>query len=96
MCEWYDGEIVKSETATNLRNKLEKLQLNSSISGSENVNKFSAWHGDLEKIKDKGMSSSHTVSVYLRDITDHGYQTTVIFCLNSNATLDNCIKAIRK
>jgi hypothetical protein len=96
MCEWYDGETVKSETATNLRNKLENLQLNSGTSGSEYVNKFLAWHRDLEKIKDEGMSASHAVSVFLRNITDPDYQTTVIFCLNSNATLDNCINAIRK
>jgi hypothetical protein len=96
MCEWYDGETVKSETAVNLRSKIEGLQLTASVSGSEYVNKFLALHRDLEKIKGEGMSASHAVSVFLRNITDPDYQTTVTFCLNSDAPLDNCINAIRK
>jgi hypothetical protein len=71
MCEWYDGETVKSETpAVGIRSKLEALQLTTSTSGSEYVNKFLAWHRDLEKIKGEGMLASHAVSVFLRNITD--------------------------
>jgi hypothetical protein len=36
------------------------------------------------------------VSVFLRNITDPDYATTVNFCLNSDALLDGCINAIRK
>jgi hypothetical protein len=96
LCEWFDGETVQSETATNLRSKLENLQLNSGVTGSEYVNKFLAWHRDLEKIKGEGMSVSHAVSVFLRNIIDPDYQTTVTFCLNSDCSLDKCINAIRK
>jgi hypothetical protein len=96
MCEWYDGEAVKSETAVGLRNKIEGLQLTQSSSGSDYVNKFLAWHRDLEKIQGEGMSASHAVSVFLRNITDPDYATTVTFCLNSDAPLDSCINAIRK
>jgi hypothetical protein len=42
------------------------------------------------------MSASHAVSVFLRNITDPDYATTVTFCLNSDALLDSCINAIRK
>jgi hypothetical protein len=96
LCEWFDGETVQSETATNLRSKLENLQLNTGVTGSEYVNKFLAWHRDLEKIKGEGMSASHAVSVFLRNITDPDYQTTVTFCLNSDCSLEKCINAIRK
>jgi hypothetical protein len=63
---------------------LENLQLHTGISVSEYVNKFMAWYHDLEKIKCEGMSASHVVSVFLRNITDTDYQTTVTYCLNSN------------
>ena len=96
LCEWFDGETVQSETATNLRSKLENLQLHTGVTGSEYVNKFLAWHRDLEKIKGEGMSASHAVSVFLRNITDPDYQTTVTFCLNSDCSLEKCINAIRK
>jgi hypothetical protein len=95
--KWYDGETVKSETAVRIRSKLGALQLTTSTSGSEYVNKCLAWHRDLEKIKGEGMSSaSHAVSVFLQNIMDPNYQTMVTFCLNSDASLDNCINAIRK
>jgi hypothetical protein len=96
LCEWFDGETVQSESATNLRSKLENLQLHTGVTGSEYVNKFLAWHRDLEKIKGEGMSASHAVSVFLRNITDPDYQTTVTFCLNSDCSLEKCINAIRK
>jgi hypothetical protein len=96
LCEWFDGETVQSESATNLRSKLENLQLNTGMTGSEYVNKFLAWHRDLEKIKGEGMSASHAVSVFLRNIIDPDYQTTVTFCLNSDCSLEKCINAIRK
>jgi hypothetical protein len=96
LIEWYDGEMIKSETATNLRNKIENLQLNTSVSGSEYVNKFLAWHRDLEKIKGEGMSASHSVGVFLRNITDPDYSTTVTYCLNSDCNLEKCVNAIRK
>jgi hypothetical protein len=77
--EWYDGETIKSETATSIWSKLENLHLHPGISGSEYVNKFMAWYRDLEKIKREGMSASHVVSVFLRNVTDTDYQTTVTY-----------------
>jgi hypothetical protein len=96
MCEWYDGKKGMSETAVGICSKLEALQLTTSTSGSEYVNKFLAWHRDLEKIKGEGMSASHAVSVFLRNIMDSNFQTTVTFCLNSDALLDKCINTIWK
>jgi hypothetical protein len=63
MCKWYDGETVKSEMAVSIRSKIEGLQLTTSISRSDYVNKFLAWHCDLERIKGEGMSTSQPVSV---------------------------------
>jgi hypothetical protein len=55
-----------------------------------------AWYCDLEKIKGEGMSASHVVSVFLRNITDTNYQANVTYFLNSNAGLDDWVSAIRK
>jgi hypothetical protein len=79
LCEWYDGEAVKSETTVGLRNKIQGLQLTQSTLGSNCVNKFLAWHCDLEKIQGEGMSAVHAVRVFLRNITNPNYATTGLF-----------------
>jgi hypothetical protein len=53
LCEWYHGETVKSETATNLCIKLENLQLHARVSGSEYVNRFMAWYNTAFKHGDR-------------------------------------------
>ena len=96
LCEWYDGDVIQSETAENLRVKLENLRLHSGVSGSEYINKFLAWFRDLDKVPGEGYTKSHGVYLFLKNITDVDYQTTITFCRNTNATLDGCVAAIRK
>ena len=96
LCDWYDGDVIQSETAENLRVKLENLKLHSGVSGSEYINKFLAWFRDLDKVPGEGYTKSHGVYLFLKNISDTDYQTTVTFCRNTNATLDGCVAAIRK
>ena len=96
LCDWYDGEMIQNETAENLRNKLDNLRLHSGISGSEYVNKFLAWYRDLEKIKGEGLSKGHATHLFLKNITDSDYQTSVTYCRNTDSTLEKCIAAVRK
>jgi hypothetical protein len=96
LCEWYDGDTIQSETAENLRIKLENLTLHTGVQGADYVNKFSGWYRDLQKVPNEGYSKSHAVYLFLKNITDPDYKTTVTFCRNTNATLDDCITAVRK
>jgi len=96
LCEWYDGDMIMNETAENLRNKLDNLRLHSGVSGSEYVNKFLAWYRDLEKIKGEGLSKGHATHLFLKNIIDQDYQTSVTYCRNVDCSLEKCIAAIRK
>jgi hypothetical protein len=94
--EWYDGDMIQNETAENIRVKLENLTLHTGMTGSDYVNKFLAWYRDLEKIPGEGYTRNHAVYLFLKNISDPDYQTSVTFCRNTNATLEKCIAAIRK
>lgn len=97
LCDWYDGESVQNETAENLRVKLENLVLHPGFSAALYVNKFSAWYRDLEKIPGESYSKSHVVFLFLKNITDPDYATTVEIARgNKTITLDDCITRIRK
>jgi hypothetical protein len=96
ICNWYDGDMIQNETAENIRVKLENLTLHTGSTGSEYVNKFLAWYRDLEKIPGEGYSKNHAVYLFLKNISDTDYQTSVTFCRNTNANLEQCIAAIRK
>jgi hypothetical protein len=96
LCEWYDGDMIMNETAENLRNKLDNLRLHTGVSGSEYVNKFLAWYRDLDKIKGEGLSKGHATHLFLKNITDSEYQSSVTYCRNTDCSLEKCIAAVRK
>lgn len=96
LCEWYDGDQVKHETAEMLRAKIESLKLHSGITADEYLNKFLNWYRDLERIPGEAYTPSHAKWLFLKNITDPEYKATVAFCKNTNANLDACISAVRK
>jgi hypothetical protein len=96
LIEWYDGDVIRNETAESLREKLETLSLHPGVSASDYVNKYMMRFQELEKIPGEGMSSSHARYLFLRNISDDRYETTIKFLRNSDATLQECITAIRK
>ena len=96
LCEWYDGDVVRNETAETLRDKLENTRLTTTTTASEFVNDFLMRHQELEKIPREGLSKSHVVWLFLRNILDPEYAITVTYLRNSNADLGGCVTGIRK
>jgi hypothetical protein len=96
LIDWYDGDMIQNETAENLRNKLENLRLHTGVPASEYINKFLAWFRDLDKIKGEGLSKGHAVHLFLKNIIDEDYKTSVTYCCNTGCSLDLCIAAMRK
>jgi hypothetical protein len=96
LLDWYNGDMILNETAENLRNKLDNLRLNTGVSASEYINKLLAWFRDLEKIKGEGLSPGHAIHLFLKNIIDDDYKTSVTYCRNTGCSLDLCIAAMRK
>ena len=96
LCEWYDGDVVQSETADELRSRLEALKLGTGTPATQYINKFLTWHADMAKIPGEGLSKTHGVYLFLKNITDPDYKATVQFCRNNNADLMACVSAVRK
>jgi hypothetical protein len=96
LLDWYNGDMIQNKTAENLRNKLENLRLHTGVSASEYINKFLAWYRDLDKIKGKGLSTGHVVHLFLKNIINEDYKSSVTYCRNTGCSLDLCISAMRK
>lgn len=96
LLEWYDGDVIRNETAEALREKLETLSLHPGVSASDYVNKYMMRYQELEKIPGEGMSSSHARYLFLRNIHDERYDMTIKYLRNSSADLHECVTAIRK
>lgn len=96
LCTWFDGDQIRNETSETLRAKLEGLKLHSGTTASQFVNKFLMWHMELDKIPGEGYSSSHAVYLFLKNIVDKDYDSTVTFLRNNGSNLNDCINALRK
>jgi hypothetical protein len=55
-----------------------------------------AWFRDLDKVKGEGLSKGHVVHLFLKNIIDEDYKTSVTYCCNTGCSLDLCIAAMRK
>ena len=97
LCDWYDGDVIKNETAESIQTKLEALKFHSGISASEYVNKFMTLSHELGKIDGEALSESHAVHLFLRNINNDDYKEMVIF-LRSKETLklSDCVTAVQK
>ena len=87
LCDWYDGDVVQSETADEIRSKLDNLKLHTAISATQYLNQFLTWHSDIAKIPGEALSPSHSVYMFLKNITDPEYKATVQFCRNNTMDL---------
>ena len=72
------------------------MRLHTGVLASEYINKFLAWFRDLDKIKGEGLSKGHAVHLFLKNIIDDDYKTSVTYCRNTGCSLDLCISAMRK
>ena len=97
LCEWYDGDAVKSENAEGIRVHLDNLKLHSGNTASEYINKFLTLSDELSKLNGKAYSKNHLNFLFLRNIEDTDYIVIKKMLKNDrNITLRDCINAIRK
>ena len=75
---------------------MDGLTLHSNSSASNYINKFLTYHSELNRIPGEKASYSHGVNLFLKNITDTEYSTTVLYQQNSNASLKESINVIRK
>ena len=96
LLDWYDGEIIKNETAETLREKIETLRLRGGSSASKYINNFLLWTQELDKLDGESYSPSHKIQIFLKHVDDEDFMPTVNYLKNSQPTLMECIQAIRK
>jgi hypothetical protein len=79
LCNWFDGDIIKNKTAETRRSRIEALKLHTGTTASDFVNTYLMCYHDLAKIPGEGLSPSHGIYLFLRNITDPEYGSTLSF-----------------
>lgn len=97
LCEWYDGDTMKAETADTIRNKLGSYHMHNGDSASYYINNFLTSYQELNEIPGEALSESHALSMFLKGIKDTDYETFVEIQRNkSEEGLVDAIVALRK
>ena len=91
---WYEGDELTTETAEDVRSKLDKLTLSTRTTGSEYINNFQLYTKQLEDLGES-YTTSKTVSIFLDQISDPDYTSTKELCIENQHTLEECIARIR-
>jgi len=91
---WYEGDNLTTETAEDVRSKLDKLFLNTRISASEYVNSFQLLTKQLNDLGES-YTESKTVQIFLSQITDPDFENTKEFCVENKLKVSECIERIR-
>ena len=91
---WYEGDELTTETAEDVRSKLDKLTLSTRITGSEYINNFQLYTKQLEDLGES-YTTSKTISIFLDQISDPDYTSTKELCIENQHTLEECISRIR-
>jgi hypothetical protein len=95
--DWFEGDVISSETADSYRNKLMNLKLISPVTASDYINKFVQYTHNLSRIPGEGFSASAELQLFIRNIADENYLQTAQWLRNSNGlTIQDAITAIRK
>ena len=94
LVKWYEGDELTSETAEDVRSKIDKLSLNTKNSASQYINQFLQHKKHLEELNEE-YTASKTVSIFLTQITDPDYEMTVEHCIENKLNINDCIERIR-
>lgn len=94
LLDWYEGEKLTTDTAEDVRSKLEKIALTTRYSASEYINEFQKYTKLLNQLGEE-YSQSHTTTIFLRQITGPDYKLTVQLCIEGKLELKECIDRIR-
>ena len=94
LLRWFEGDELTTETAEDVRSKLDKLRLTTKNTASKYINQFLQHKKHLEELGEE-YTASKTVNIFLTQITDPDYSTTVEHCLENKLKIDECIERIR-
>ena len=94
LVNWYEGDELTTETAEDVRSKLDKLFLTTSNTASSYINDFQLYNKQLMELNES-YTSSKTVDIFLSQIRDPDYHMTVETCLDSRLSLQQCIERTR-
>ena len=94
MVRWFEGDELTTETAEDVRSKIDKLTLSTKNTASQYINQFLQHKKHLEELNEE-YTPSKTINIFLTQITDPDYATTVEHCLENKLTIVQCIERIR-
>ena len=94
LISWYEGDDLTTETAEDIRYKLDLLSLSTKQSASEYINYFQQHNKQLTDLGEQ-YTKSKTVSIFLTQISDPDYQSTKTLCIENRLPLLTCIERIR-
>jgi len=94
LVKWYEGDELTTETAEDIRDKLSKISLSTRTHASQYINEFLQYRKHLEDLGES-YTVSKTVSIFLKQITDPDYQSTVEVCHINKYDINTCIEQVR-
>ena len=94
LVKWYEGDELTTDTAEDVRAKLDKTFLNTRTSASQYVNDFMQYAKQLDDLNES-YTESKTIQIFLDQITDPDYNSTKSFCIENKKKLIECIERVR-
>ena len=73
LVDWFEGELVKNQLATTLRNKVHSSCLIPGVSASTYINQFMLNYHKLQDMGSMAMSEQEAKTLFLENITDNDY-----------------------
>jgi hypothetical protein len=94
LVKWYEGDELTTETAEDVRAKIDKISLSTRTTASEYINDFLQFTKHLEELGES-YTVSKTINIFLTQITDPDYASTVELCIENKLNIEECIERIR-
>ena len=94
LTQWYEGDQLTTETAEDVRAKLDRTKLSTKNTASDYINDFLQYTKQLDELEES-YTSSKTVNIFLTQIHDPDYAGTVEMCVENRLPLNKCIERIR-
>ena len=94
LVDWYDGDALTTDTAEDVRSKIDNLALTTKNSASEYINFFLQYTKHLDELGES-YTNSKTVTIFLDQIDDPDYQITKNICVENRLDIKECILRMR-